>query len=139
MPTQPFQREHLYCCLDRHRVRFLGFGNYGVPLLDQIVSDLSIEEGHSTTSIDRFGNGFTPSQASSFVRVERTGNAHPTRTTLSPSIVTSFVIASTAYGAWIPFPMRNWGCTDWARVKLRLAHISTCKADKSLRCFEDYQ
>ena len=62
-------------------MRFLGFGNYGVPLLDRIMSDLSIEEGHSTTSIDRFGNGFTPSQASSFVRVERAGTAYPTAST----------------------------------------------------------
>jgi hypothetical protein len=81
MPTQPFQCERLYYFLDRHRVRFLGFGNYGVPLLDRIMSDLSIEEGHSTTGIDRFGNGFTPSRASSFVRVERAGNAHPTGVT----------------------------------------------------------
>ncbi|WP_373543177.1 hypothetical protein [Chamaesiphon sp.] len=78
MPTQPFQRERLYCFLDRHRVRFLGFGNDGVPHLDRIMSNLSIEEGHTTTSIERFGNGFTPSQASSFVRVERAGIAHPT-------------------------------------------------------------
>ena len=93
MPTQPFQREHLYCFPDRHRVRFLGFGNYGAPLLDCLRHAArtnyersfdrrrrraSFEEGHSTTSINRFGNGFAPSQVSSFVRVERAGNAHPT-------------------------------------------------------------
>jgi hypothetical protein len=81
VPTQPFQCERLYCFLDRHRVRFLGFGNYGVPLLDRKIAHNLIEEGHSTTSIDRFSNGFTPSQASSFVRIERTGSAHPTGTT----------------------------------------------------------
>jgi hypothetical protein len=58
-------------------VRFLGFGNYGVPLLDRIMSDLSIEEGHSITSSDRFSKGFTPSQVSSFVRVERAGQLKP--------------------------------------------------------------
>jgi hypothetical protein len=91
VPTQPFQREHLYCFLDRHRVRFLGFGNYGVPLLDRVMSDLSIEEGHSTTSIDRFGNGFAPSQVSSFVRVERAGSAHPTGT---PVFFTHYSLAT---------------------------------------------
>jgi hypothetical protein len=78
MPTQPFQRERLYWYIDRHRMRFLSIGNYGVPLFDRIVSDISIEEGHSSTSIDRIGHQFPPSQASSSVRVERAGNAHPT-------------------------------------------------------------
>jgi hypothetical protein len=59
-------------------MRFLGFSNYGVPLLDRVMSDLSIEEGHLTTSTDRFKHEFTPSQASAFVRVERAGTAHPT-------------------------------------------------------------
>ena len=54
---------------------------------------------------------------------------------LPPLSITSFVVAITTYGAWIPFPMRDWGCTDRARVKLRITHISICEVEKSLGAF----
>jgi hypothetical protein len=111
LPTQPFRCDKSYCFTTVSRSMIeCGFESFSImecPSLIEIISSFSIEEGHSTTSLDRSDNEFPPLQACCFCHIERAGSAHPTELPTLPLYWDSDVPESIALST---IPSLNHSC-----------------------------